>query len=83
MRRAGRLDVQSEVGELSVIKDTLGGESRALLPLDSIPAAAMGLLRCIHQHGFATEKLFGCRFPAGGHHSAVVDLHSSIYQAPG
>jgi len=77
MRRASRLGVQSEVGELSVIKDTLGGESGALLPLDSIPAGAMGLRRCIHQHGFVTEKLFRCRFPAGGHHCAVVGLHSS------
>ena len=35
--RAGRLDVELEAGELSVITNRLGGEPRALLPLEHVP----------------------------------------------
>ena len=55
MRRAGRLDVQLDVGELSVITSGCRGERRALLPLERVPAGAMDLLSSIYQRGFVTE----------------------------
>jgi hypothetical protein len=74
MRWAGRLDVQLEVGELSFITNGLGVKSKALLPLEHIPAGARDLLSSIYQRGFVTEKLFWYRSQAGGEYRALVGL---------